>query len=267
MTYVYLFTFASLVGLVSVISYRWSFLHTKKISYLSLMQYFYLIIVPGVLLSFIFSFILDILDRPPNLDLFLNDRILTIALLLSLIYTYAGVVTHAVCKTLSQCFDKSQHRSRAFVVNKYLHLTFSHNLCYAGICSVAIFLSLLEINHLPFSSIRPRSYLLPLINGLILGLTFIFMLIQYRSFSKNKDISEYFEVKPWSDLRFFFYIFWGVFLIFLYGAKPYLRTIQYYPIAFSILIASLEVVVLSFYLYFRRLYRRTRHRFSSPNNQ
>jgi hypothetical protein len=265
MAYVYLFTLGILIALASTLAYRWTFLHQKKIAYLSLIHYIYLVIIPGILFTVIFSFILDILDRPPNYDLFLNDKILTIALLLSIIYTYAGAVTHAICKTLSGCFEDNHKQSLAYKVNKYFHLTFSHNLSFAGASCVAIFLSLLEINHLP-SPERHVSYLLPVINGVIMGITFILMIVRYRTFTKNKDISEYFEIKPWTDLKFFFYAFWVVFILFIYGAKPYLKTIKFYPIALTMLVACLEVVILSVFLYTRRLYRKTKVRLSNNHS-
>ena len=262
MTHTGLLTFIAIIAIVSAFAFRWSFLHYKKFAHISLMQYFFLIIIPGVSFSIIFSFILDILDRPLNTQVFLNSRLITILLLLSILFTYAGLVIHTITKTLSGLFDKNNKSSFVYKVNKYFHLTFSHNLVFTGMISTAMFISMLEINHIP-SSGQNSSFFLSILNGVVLGMVFVAGLIIYRI--DRKDWSEHMEKIPWSDLKFFFYAFWMVFLIFIYASRPHFGSINNYPITLSMLTAGLVIALLSVFLYSRRIRRLWLHRRSEKN--
>ena len=82
MSYTYLFAVLTIIALISAVAYKWSFLHTKKIAYISLIQYIYLVVVPGILFSVIFSFIIDVIKKPLNTEIFLSDKLLVVLVLL-----------------------------------------------------------------------------------------------------------------------------------------------------------------------------------------
>lgn len=263
MSSIIILTITTLIALIAILSFKLSFLKQKKIAYISLMQYLYLVIVPGILFSLIFTFILNINKRLPNKEVFLNNHILIILLLLSLFYTYGGLAIHAVTKTLSSCFSKNDDNLFAYRINKYFHLKFSHNITYAGACSSAVFLALLETNHLP----PPNNShcLLSLINGIVIGISFI---IGINFYLHTRDShSEHKETFPWSDLKFFFYAFWGVFLIFVYGIWPHLKNIGQYSITLSMFTACLVMAILSVFLYSRRLYRKNKYRIKRKKSE
>ena len=130
-----LITIGAVVILTAALAYRSSFLHNKKIGHISLLQIFYLVLAPGVLYTIIFSYILDILERPLNTHTFLNDKLLVSILLLSILYTYGGLAIHGIAKTLSSYFTQEQKSSLLSKVNNYFHREFSHNLIFISAIS------------------------------------------------------------------------------------------------------------------------------------
>ncbi|MFC1710976.1 hypothetical protein ACFLZ1_00120 [Patescibacteria group bacterium] len=225
-------------ALASTLAYKSSFLRNKKIGYISLMQILLLVLIPGVMFVFIFSFLLDILKRPLNQDVFLNDKIITISLLLSLLYVYGGMAIHFISKTLSSYFTKGQKKSLVYKINKHFHHSFSHNLAYAGAIFSSLNLVLLETNHIPpTDKNHPFLYIL---SGLLLGFSLIGSLIFY-------------EKSRWLELKYFFFVFWFSFILFLIYFRNNLLSIQNYPLASSFMVASLVVAGLNIFLSLRRI--------------
>lgn len=199
------------IGIVILFSfalfYKSSFLQSKKIGYISISQIFLLVLIPGILYTIIFYYILDVLERPQNGNVFLNDKILTSILLLSLLYTYGGIAIHFVCKTLRTYFNEKLHQTMLFKVNHFFHFKFSHNLTYIGAATSATCLSLLELNHTsPYP--KDSKILITLLSGVFLGLAAIISLKIYTMRM---------------ELKAFFLSGWVLFVILIYAAKPYIK--------------------------------------------
>lgn len=227
-----------IVLLAAVLGYRSKFLHNKKIGYISLLQILYLIVVPGILYTILISYVFDIIQRPLNNNIFLSDRLIISVLMLSILYTYGGLAIHSIGKTLSTYFTENNKQFLVFKVNKYFHREFSHNLVYIGACFSALCFALLEINHIsPYPT--GVKLIIPIVNGLIIGLSLISGLSWYK--------------QRWLELRFFFVSFWGMFVILLLAFKPYLKQVQSYPITFTMLIAGILIGLLNVFLYIRRV--------------
>lgn len=237
MNNVELITIGAVFTLASVLAYKSSYLHNKKIGYISLLQIFYLVLAPGFSYTIIFSYILDVLQRPLNTHIFLNDKLLTSLLLLSILYTYGGVAIHGVCKTLSSYFDKKQKNSIVFKVNNYFHRGFSHNLIYIGALVSATCFSLLEINHIsPYT--KETKLLIIIANGVFIGVALIGGLSWYK--------------QRWSELKLFFFALWALFIVLLYAIKPYFRNVKSYPITLTMLVAFSILALLNIFLYVRK---------------
>jgi len=238
MQHIELLTIVSVIALAGTLAYRSSFLHSKKVGYISLLQIFYLILIPGFVYAVIFSYILDILERPKNTHVFLSDKLLTSLLLLSILYTYGGLAMHSIGKTLASYFIKEQKNSLLFKVNNYFHREFSHNLIFIGtLVSITCF-SLLEINHLsPYP--KGTNLLIIILNGIFVGIASIGTL----SFYKQR----------WSELKLFFFVFWALIVVMLYAVKPYIKNVKAYPFTLTILIAFSILATLNVFLYVRRV--------------
>lgn len=228
----------SIIFFSFVLAYKSSFLHNKKIGYISLLQIIYLIVFPGLFYTIIFSYVLDILNRPINKEIFFSDKLLTSFLLLSILYTYGGVVIHSFAKTLTPLFAKKDFNSLIFQVNHHFHNQFSHSLIFIGATISATCLALLELNHI---SPYPEPVRMPIIilTGFFFGLGSILTLIFYK--------------KPnWSELKLFFLIVWIMLIIALYSFKPYLKDAQKYPLPLIIMMTISFLAILSLFLYLKR---------------
>jgi hypothetical protein len=232
-------TIAAILFFASLMAYKSSFLRSKKIGQISLLQIVYLILVPGFVFTVIFSYLLDIIYRPLNKKVFLSDDLLIALLLISSLYAYGGVVIHAVSKTLSALFKKEEEKSLVFKANRYFHLKFSHNLFYIGATASATFFALLELNHLPFSENGDR-IIFPVLNGILIGVALVASLILYKE-------------KEWMELKFFFLSLWILFALFIYTVKPYIKTIFSYPFSLSLLTAFCLVAGFSLFVSVKRL--------------
>ncbi len=230
-----LITIFSVIIFASALAYKSSFLQNKKIGYISLLQVFYLILIPGILYSIIFSYLLEILDRPLNNNIFLKDRLLITLLLLSILYTYGGIVIHSIGKTLNSYFKKKQ--SLAFKVNSYFHRDFSHNLVFIGAIASGTFFSLLELNHIsPYP--EQTKFLIIVLNGLFIGLASILSLSFYK--------------RNWLELKFFFLSLWIMIIIVSYASKPYLKILKSYPFTLTMLIVFSFLASLNIFLFVRK---------------
>jgi len=245
-----LITILVVIVLAAVLAYKSSFLHNKKIGYISLLQIFYLVLVPGILYTIIFSYILEIRQRPLNTHVFLNDNLLTSLLLLSVLYTYGGIAIHGICKTFSQYFDKNQKKSLLFKVNDHFHNQFSHSLIYTGAAASIALFCLIEINHVsPYPT--GTKILMPVLNGLFIGLSLLISLNWYQK-------------KRWSELKLLFFSAWLLFIIVLYALKPYIKNVEAYPFTLMMLIAFSFFAGLSFFLYLRRIKNKIRVEIKTP---
>lgn len=227
-----------IVILASVLSYRSKFLHNKKIGYISLLQVLYLVVAPGILYTILFSYVFEIIQRPLNNNIFLSDRLLISILMLSILYTYGGIAIHSIGKTLSIYFNKQEKQTLTYKVNNYFHREFSHNLVYIGAMSSALCFALLEINHIsPYPS--GVKIIIPIINGLIVGLALISGLNWYK--------------QRWLELRLFFISFWIMFIILILALKPYLTQVKNYPITLSMIFAGILIALLNVFLYIKKV--------------
>jgi hypothetical protein len=238
-----------IVVLASVLAYRSKFLHSKKIGYISLLQILYLIVVPGLLYTILFSYIFEVVQRPLNSNNFLSDRLIISVLMLSILYTYGGLAIHSISKTLSNYFTTTDKQTLFYKVNNYFHREFSHNLVYIGAIVSALGFALLEINH---QSPYPEGVklIIPLVNGFIIGLALISGLSWYK--------------QRWLELRLFFISFWAMFIILLIALKPYFKQVQNYPITFSMLIAGILIALLNVFLYIRKVKNKIKVIFKIP---
>jgi hypothetical protein len=234
-----LFTIGAIFALVTTLAYKFSFFHRKKIGYIPIIQIFTLILVPGFIYTIIFSYVLEILARPLNDYIFLNDKFLTTLLLLSILYTYGGIAIHSISKTLSNYFTPSQQKSPLYSVNSFFHLSFSHNLTYIGAAVSAACFALLELNHLSPYPEQSR-LLITILNGVFLGLAVIASLYWNRWY------------KRLAELKLFFFSLWALFIIVLYALKPYIKDVQAYPITLMMLVAFFLMATLNIFLYLKR---------------
>jgi len=251
MEHIELITIAAVILLASALAYRSSFLHNKKIGHISILQIFYLVLAPGFLYTIIFSYLLDVLDRPLNTHIFLNDKLLASIFLLSLLYAYGGLAIHGISKTLSSYFTKGQKESTLFKVNDYFHREFSHNLTYIGALVCAACFSLLELNHIsPYPA--QTKFLIIFLNGIFVGIASIAGLANYK--------------QRWSDLKLFFFAFWAVIVVMLYAVKPYIKNVKAYPFTLTMLIAFSTLAALNIFLYVRRVRRKIKLIWKVPKN-
>lgn len=235
-----LITITAVIILASTLAYRSSFLHNKKIGHISILQIFYLVLAPGFLYTIIFSYILDILQRPLNTHVFLNDKLLTSFLLLSILYTYGGLAIHGISKTIWSYFDKKQKQSLAYKVNEYFHMEFSHNLIFiGGLISAACF-ALLELNHIsPYP--KQGKLLIIISNGIFVGLASII-----------GGFGSYYRYRR-SELKLFFFSFWAIAVVILYAVKPYIKNVRAYPFTLTMLIAFSILAALNIFLYIKKV--------------
>jgi len=245
-----LITIFSVIVFASALAYKSSFLHNKKIGYISLLQVFYLILIPGILYSLIFSYILEVLDRPLNKNVFLKDSLLITFLLLSVLYTYGGVAIHSICKTLNSYFEEKQ--SLAFKVNSYFHRDFSHNLVFIGAIATGTFFALLELNHgSPYP--EQSKFLIIILNGLFVGLASILGLSFYKE-------------KSWLELKFFFLSLWIMIIVLGYAARTYLKVLKSYPFTLMMLIVFSFLASLNIFLFVRRFKHKIKVIWRIPKN-
>ena len=237
-----LITISSVFILAATLAYKSSFLHNKKIGHISLLQIFYLVLAPGFLYTIIFSYILDVLARPLNRHIFLNDKLLTSLLLLSILYTYGGIAIHGLTKTLWAYFDETQKKSLLFKVNEYFHIELSHNLIFIGGLISATCFSLLELNHVsPYP--QQSRLLIIILNGVFVGLASIGSLSWYK---RGGNLA-------WSDLKLFFFSLWTMIIIIFYAIKPYIKNVKAYPFTLTMLVAFFILAALNIFLYVRKV--------------
>lgn len=228
---------------VLVFSYRIQVLHTKKIWNLSIQQLIYLVLIPGLVFPMIFSYLLSMSRLPKSTYSFIPDGFLINVILLSLMFTYGGIAIHAITKMLSEFLkDKNDEVAQ---INKFFHLSFSHNLVYSGILLTSLGITLLEINHVPDGNIISIGG--GIIKGILLGISFAVFIYYYTKTSSNSYRGR------WNDLKFFFGVVWIGFSLLLYVIQKFDIGFTEYQLLLPMLLSFSFVVGLSLILVFKKL--------------
>jgi hypothetical protein len=229
--------------LVLVLIYRIQALHQKKIWYLSIQQIIYLVLIPGLVFPMIFSYLQSMVRLPKSDTSFFPDSILVNIVLLSLMFSYGGIAIHAVTKMLSEYLKEKE--SELAMVNKFFHLTFSHNLIYGGIIVTSLGITLLELNHIPNDGIASIGW--GIFRGILLGVSFATFIYYYTRASSDRYRGK------WSDLKFFFGVAWIGFTILLYVIEKFEIGITEYQLLLPMLLSFSIVVGLSLILVIKKL--------------
>lgn len=227
----------------AALTYKLSFFKNKTIGFLSLSQITYLIIIPGFIYTFAFSYIQSILARPLNQQIILPDSLLTNIILLSCLFTYGGLAIHSTSKMLSETL-KSQ-KSKAQKMNTFFHLSLSHNLVFAGAILTVVGFTSLELNHIP--SDTPNSLFFSIIKGILLGLSLIVGMYWYTT----SDDPEY--KGRWLDLKTSFLILWIGSIFVLYGIKKTNPALRNFDLLIPTLVGFLIIALLNAVLVLRKL--------------
>ena len=233
--------------LAMVMLYRVSLLHRKKLFHLSLMQIFLLIIVPGFFMPMIYGYIGAIVERPLVETAFFSDTLLINVILISALLVYGGMAIHAVTKMMTPLIAAGKDNREALEVNRFFHLTFSHNMAFSSLAVFLVALTLLEINHMPGGdTVRLGGAIL---KGVILGGTIILGLFAYNPYAEEAYASR------WSDLKVTLGVFWMVFMVFLYALRRLDPQFTAYQLLIPASLSLLLVMILSVVLVLRRVKR------------
>lgn len=245
-----LLTLVVLLAFAAALAYNISFLHNKSIGYFSLLQILYLVVIPGFLYVMIFSAMQEILMRPQNPEVFLPDALLTNLTLLSVLFTYGGVAIHTVTKMLKRAIV-GEKQSVALAINKYFHLSFSHNLFMSGAVLMVVALTLLEMNHLPRAT--SAGLLATVLKGLFLGVSFVGGLYFYT----RRDDYVIYEgyAGRWADLKLVFVVAWMGGVLVIYAVRKIDPSLRQYSLLLPVLISFLLFALLNAVLVVRRLRR------------
>ena len=238
-------TIALVLVFAGILSYKSSYMQNRRIGYLSLLQIFYMVVIPGLLFPFGYSYLRSIISRPIRPELVLPDGLLVQVLLLSLLFAYGGAAIHGVTKMLSTTFDDKD--SETYRMNRYFHLTFSHNLIYASIMLAIPCMALLELNHMPDGS--TNSLLWSVLRGLGLGFSFFLMMYLYDPYTEEAYRSR------WNDLKWVFMVVWVGFVMVLYGVRKLNPSLNDYQLLIPALLSLSLFILLSLVLVIRRVKR------------
>lgn len=240
-----IFTLILVALFAGTLAYQSSFFKNKTIGKFSLLQILYLVVIPGFIFSFFFSYLQAITERPLAEKIFLPDKVLVNITLLATLFSYGGTAIHATSKMLSEILKKQSGQAKD--LNKYFHLNFSHNLVYSGVIAAIVCTSLLELNHpSPNSLTNPTP---AIIKGIIMGLSLTMGMLWYT----RSDDEEY--IGRWSDLKTTFLVIWiGAALIF-YGVKRTNPSFHKYDTLIPTLASLIIIAPLNFFLVYRRLKR------------
>jgi hypothetical protein len=225
-----------------ILAYRVTLFHRKTIGYFSLLQIIYLVVVPGFLFPLAYSYLQSILARPVSDQAVLPDGLMVNVILLATLFTYGGVAIHAVTKMLSEVLRHEE--SEASRINKYFHLTFSHNLTFAGVLLTVLGFALLELNRVPVGD--PQNLITALAKGLGLGVSLIMAMYLY-----TRSVDEY--SGKWSDLNGVFFVLWLGLMLVLYGIRKVDPTLSDYQLLLPALLGLSMVAGLNIILVLRRL--------------
>lgn len=243
MSDVTLFSLIVVFGFAAVLGYNVRFLREKSIGHFTLLQILYLVVIPGFLWVFGYSYLQSILRRSLNSELVLPDSFLINMTLLSMLFSYGGIAIHAITKMLAHTHLRHE-QTEAAQLNRYFHQKFSHNLVFAGGVMIVAGFSLLELNHTP--STRPEGLILSVTTGVILGLSFLQGMYFY---TRSKD--QY--TGRWADLKAVFFVVWLMGILILYGVRKVNPTISDYQFLIPAILSFSGIAFLNVVLAFRRL--------------
>lgn len=241
-------TILMVLGVAASVGYRVSFLHNKRLSYLSLVQIFYLIVFPGIIFPVLINYLLSIVERPLNEATFFSDKILLPACLLSLFLGYGGLAIHSVTKMIYKTMvAQGLHKKKdneLVKMTQFFHLTFSHNLIFSSILFTAICGVLLEMNHVPGTD--QVGLVRGIIKGGLLGVAMLLGLVNYNPAHDGYR-------GRWSDLKYVFMALWMALVLLLYGIKRTRPGLMEYDLLLPVLISFSMLFSLSVFLVYRKL--------------
>ncbi len=222
--------------------YKISFFSRKSIGYFSLVQFIYLVIIPSSLFIALNSHIQMVVDRPFNQATFLSDKLILNVIFLSQLFTYGGLAIHAVTKML--WVHMIPNESDLYKINSYFHLKFSHNLIYSGAITLALFLSLLEINHVP----PDHNYNLGIsvLVGLISGIALIMSMYWYKPYGEQR-------FSKWSDLKTAFLLVWLGLILFMLAIRRIRPDIKEYQLFIPMLSGFILITLFNILFVLRKL--------------
>lgn len=229
-----------------VLVYRSRFLHSRKFFHLSLLQILYIVLLPGVIFILSFLYMKSIFVRPVSDMVWLPDKTLEIIILISLFFTYGGLVIHSITKMLSET-ELRYAGGEAAKLNKFFHLNFSHNLIYSGGIVVISGLTLAEMNHAPV--LLYEKMLPPVVRGLITGALALWSM---REYTRSQDQYS----GRWADLKAVFIITWVGIIAIFYGFLEADGGIKEYQMFLPAVSALGMLAVFNIYLGVRFLRRR-----------
>jgi hypothetical protein len=233
-------TIIGVLGFTLGMIYRIAYFREKKVGYLQLFQVAYLVVIPGVIYPMIFAYLRRMSSLPLNKTTVFPDGLLVNLVLLSGLFSFAGLVMHAVTKQLWLVL-KDDERSPAYELNSHFHLTISHNLMYSGAAMAFIGVTLLELNHVPMTD--PTSVIAAIAKGLLLGGSFLFMVFNYRPYTTGR----------WTDLKTFFLVLWLGFVLLLYGIAKVDPSFTEYQLLLPTLISFSVMALLSMVIVVRKV--------------
>ncbi len=241
-----------LIIVAGVIAYQASFLKNRKIFHLSLLQILYLIFLPGAVFILVNSYVQSLLILPRAHTQFIRDGILIDTIFLAMFFSYGGVAIHGVTKMLSDTGLRHDSDESA-EINRYFHLTFSHNLIYGGGLLFAVCLALLELNH---TSVYNAPNLISLvIRGLLIACAILFAMYSY-THSRDQYVGR------WADFKAFFLIAWGGLILLYVAIKKTSPDFDSYQLLLPIFITLVVIALANIILVLRRI---RRHKLYSPH--
>jgi len=227
--------------------YKIQLFHNKNIGYFSIVQFIYLLIIPGIIYLMLYSYLQAILRRPLNEVTFIPDKLLVNILLLAQLFTYGGLAIHSVTKMLSE--NMTNKKDEAFLLNRYFHFTFSHNLVYGGAIAIAFVLPLVELNHMP----PDKSYNLLL--SILVGILFSISLVLAMTWYKAEEKDNYPQFNKWSDLKTVLLLGMFGFITLIYAIRKLKPELNEYQLVIPTLTIFSTIALLNFLLIYKKLKR------------
>lgn len=219
----------TLLGISALLVYRKRFTSEKRISGMYYVQLYYLVL--SVLVPLVLFFAgLEIYHRQEVRNLPILSTLILAFYTVSLVVAAMGGAIHSTATSVYQALVKEkQTHLESFRINEIFHLNLSHNLIFVGIIFASFFLSVLEINH---PSLKASLFLnagSTVTLGVILGLIEIVTILRSAGATFSSHIN---------------YSIIGSFLgslAILIFCRPYMTSVDAYPVAF-ILLSSLMTV-------------------------
>ncbi len=109
-------------------------------------QFIYLFITTPLIFLGLINLGLEVAERPEEIIFPFSTNLLLALYLLTVYIGIMGVAVHSTATTVSDYFVKKD-KSKAHLVDEFLHGPLSHEMLYLGAMTSTLFLSLLEMNH------------------------------------------------------------------------------------------------------------------------